>query len=118
MIVNNELDLAIAKLDRLHAERGKLQRELKRSLALERLWPEAFSGDRNPTTQVKGNPRREMTFTMYNGNDTRELPLEEVPVILWPEAVKNDIRRIGWNARSVYRNLLKEEDNATDTKSV
>lgn len=111
----NKLDAAIDRLEKLHRKRGQLQLELKRSLALQKLWPGAFDSDKKPTTQVTGNPRRKLWFAMYNGNERHEMPLEEVPVILWPEAVKNDIRRIGWNARSVYRNLLKEENNATNS---
>lgn len=106
-----ELHEALSRLEELHSQREQLHRELKRSLALKALWPEAFNGDKNPTTQVTGNCRRSVTFAMYNGNERRELPLEEVPVILWPDALKNDIRRTGWNARSIYREMLKEEDN-------
>ena len=53
-----------------------------------------------------------MTFTISKGNEVlKVLPLEEVPVILWSQKVKDDIRAAGWQARSVYRNLLKEEES-------
>jgi hypothetical protein len=107
-----EIDLAIERLERLHAERAELHGELKRSLALQNLCEAAFGDGPNPTSRVVGNPRREMTFTISKGNEVlKALPLEEVPVILWSQKVKDDIRAAGWQARSVYRNLLKEEES-------
>jgi hypothetical protein len=111
--VKAELTQALLKLDRAYEERDALHHELKRSLALQDIWPDAFTHGRC-TTQVTGNPRRELTFTLKLANgERRSVPLEDVPVILWPETVKADIRQLGgFHGSYKYHKLLKGEDNA------
>lgn len=108
-----EMTQALLKLERLYEERDGLHQELKRSLALQEVWPDAFTHGRC-TSQVTGNPRRELTFTLKLANgERRSKPLEEVPVILWPASVKADIRQLGGHHGSwKYHKLLQEEDNA------
>jgi hypothetical protein len=104
----------MGELDKLYEERDALHHQLKRSLALQEIWPDAFVHGRC-TTQVTGNPRRELTFTLTLANGERhEKPLEDVPVILWPAAVKADIRQLGgFHGSWKYHKILKGEDDAT-----
>jgi hypothetical protein len=113
----DKIDKAIQRLEHLHAKRMALHEELKRSLALQKLWPDAFDHDRKPTTQIVGNPRRELTFNAHIGDEHRSLPLEDVPTILWSNQVKADIRELGpFGARRYYK-ILQGENNGTTTNS-
>jgi hypothetical protein len=99
----------LAHLDELRAQVDTLHHDLKRSLAIQSIWPDAFDHG-SCTSYVVGNPRNQLTFclTMAN-NETREKPLEEVPTILWNPKLKADILMLGpVNARKYYR-LLKGE---------
>lgn len=101
----------MAELDRVYEERDALHHELKRSLTLQAIWPDAFTHGRC-TTQVTGNCRRELTFTLKLGNgEMYHKPLEQVPTILWPETVKAEIRSAGYQARAVYKTMLIGEDH-------
>jgi hypothetical protein len=99
----------LAHLDNLNVQRDALYKDLNRSLAIQELWPDAFEHGAC-TSYVVGNPRSEMTFVLTLGNkETRKLPLQDVPVILWSEGAKATIRELGpYNARKYYR-LLKGE---------
>ena len=111
--MNQQIQQKMDELDALYEERDQLHHELKRSLALQAIWPDAFTHGRC-TTQVTGNPRRELTFTLKLANgERRSKPLEEVPVILWPDTVKADIRQLGgFHGSWKYHKILKGEDNA------
>jgi hypothetical protein len=84
----------LAKLEALEAKKADLMQQLKRSLLIQELWPEAFEHGA-VTTQAIGNPRNIITWTIVDGNGTdRCFPLSTVPVELWPkdliDKLKND----------------------------
>lgn len=108
----NQIQEKIERLEALNRERDGLYLELKRSLAIEELCPDAFK-EGNPRSQVYGNPRGDLTFTITLANGERhDFPLEDIPVILWSEQVKADIRQLGpFHARK-YHTILTGEDNA------
>jgi hypothetical protein len=99
----------LAHLDHLNVQREALHQDLKRSLALQDLWPDAFDHGAC-TSYVVGNPRNEMTFVLTMGNgETREVPLQDVPVVLWSEQVRESIRKLGPHHARKYYHLLKGE---------
>lgn len=108
--MNKELNDALTRLATLNRQRDGLYQDLRRSLALQEIWPDAFEHGRC-TSRVTGNPRSELTFVLTLGNgEQREKPLQDIPVILWSEQVKNDIRRLGpHHARKFYTLLKKGE---------
>lgn len=107
-----EISEAMDRLKQLNRDRDDLYRELDKSLALQGVWFDAFEYGRCKS-RIVGNPRDSLTFNLTLGNgEERSLPLEEVPVILWSDQVKADIRQLG-PFHSKYYKLLKEgEDNA------
>lgn len=102
----------MGELDLLYEERAALHHDLRRSLVLQELVPDVFAHGR-AKTRVQGNPRNELTFVVTLGNgEQRTMPLEEVPVILWSESVKADIRDLGpYHARKYHRLMTKGEDD-------
>lgn len=98
------------KISKLQEETEQLMQDLHESLTIKRLWPDAFDHGA-VLSQVSGHPAEQLTFTVTLGNEEqRSLPLEEVPVILWSDQVKQDIRKRGSRK---YRNLLQGESNGT-----
>ena len=94
------MDQAIKLIDRIEALREKQDKcltELKKSLRIKALWPEAFEhGSVNST--VTGNPRRALIYKITRGDGvSREFPLSAVPLELWPAQVLEDMKRPGAN---------------------
>ena len=80
------------KLHDLGEERNELMVRLAKSLAIQELWPNAFRNG-NPTAQVVGNIRKSLEYTItFPDGTTDSMPLEDVPVILWPQKVKDDLK--------------------------
>lgn len=106
----NNIKDAMERLEQLDLERDKLKAELRKSLALQAVWPDAF--DHGPCgSQVVGNPRDQLTFNLkFLNGETRSVPLEEVPVTLWSEQVKDDIRKLGPMSKSRYFYLLTQHE--------
>lgn len=90
------------KLHDAGEERDDLMKQLAKSLAIQELWPNAFRNG-NPKSRVRGNPRKSLRFNItFPDGTTDSMPLEDLPVILWPEAVKDDLK-----ALSVYNKYNK-----------
>jgi hypothetical protein len=114
-----EIDTMMDRLDKLDAERAALRHDLRKSLAIKLLWPDAFEHGQC-SSQVKGNLRNKtlpLTFTLKLGNgEERSVPLEEVPPILWPKKLKEEINKLGFMSGNRFFRILKEEEiNATNT---
>ncbi len=92
-MINTALE-QLEKINELEQRATDLRAELKRSLMLQELWSQVFEYGK-ATTQVIGNARRKMQFTIKNGRgDVREFDLIDVPVELWSTAVIADIDAI------------------------
>ncbi len=82
---------AIARLDRLEelAARGsELRADLRRSLALEELWPGLFKLGK-VTAGLQGNPYSTMRLRVTAGEEVRTFKVREVPLVL----VERELRR-------------------------
>lgn len=81
------------RIEELTRQQTETVAKLRRSLVLQELWPEAFEHG-SVRSQVVGNVRRgELTFTVTRGDgSSRSFELAAVPVLLWPEAVLEDVR--------------------------
>jgi hypothetical protein len=97
---------AMARLLEKQIERADLLTQLERSLALESIWPEIFQLDTRPRMQVTGHPDRQLTATIRAANQSRQLRLEQLPVMLWPKDVIDHIRKRGHAARHVYAGII------------
>lgn len=98
------------KIEKLQQEVALKRQQLKRSITIMTIWPDAFEQG-SVTTQVTGNPRKQLTFTLTMGDgEKRTKPLEEVPTVLWPASVKADVLKLGPFACRKYFDLLKGED--------
>lgn len=113
--MTNEAMEKLDQLAHLNSERDKLHHDLRKSLTIQGLWADAFEFGQC-TSRVTGNPRGELTFTITLGNnEQRSLPLEEVPVILWSEQVKDDIRQLGpFHCHRYFKLLKNGEINESD----
>lgn len=92
------------KLLGLGKDRDKLMQDLDKSLAVQELWPNAFRNG-NPTSRVRGNPRKSLRFNItFPDGTTDSMPLEDLPIILWPESVKADLK--GLSPYNKYNKIL------------
>jgi hypothetical protein len=97
----------IEQIETLREKQDKCLSELKKSLRIKALWPEAFKlGAVNST--VTGNPRRALIFTITRGDgESRQFPLTDIPLELWPAQVLEDMKRPGANPH--YQSIIKGE---------
>lgn len=97
----------IEQIETLREKQNKCLAELKKSLRIKALWPEAFElGSVNST--VTGNPRRALIYKITRADGSyREFPLSAVPLELWPAQVLEDMKRPGANAH--YTSLARGE---------
>ena len=92
-------------LEQLNAKKATLFTQLKRSLMIQEIWPEAFDHGK-ATTQAVGDPRRTITWTITNGNgDCHEMDLLAVPVELWSEQIIDSINDVPGHATKYWRIL-------------
>jgi hypothetical protein len=110
---NSEVAEVRTQLDLLLETQKHLLAEFDKSMAIQEMWPNAFEHGAI-TTYVRGNCRTGMRWTVTFGNgEEAHMDLKLVPVLLWPEQVKDDIREAG--PRFPYWNILcgyeKEKGN-------
>ena len=80
------------------AERAKeLRYELRRSLALEGLWPGCFDGENRPRVCIAGNPYSVMWLRVAVGDEVRTWKVRDVPLIL----VERELQQIARDYRNV-----------------
>jgi len=97
----------LERIETLEARAAELRSELKRSLMIKEIWPEAFKQG-SVTTQATGNPHSVITWTITAGNgDLHEMDLANVPVELWPAQVINDIKNAAY-PRGKYNRILRK----------
>lgn len=105
---------ALANLDELDAllvQKMDLHQKLRKALHLLLLCDENPHKLGKVTTVVRGNPRGQMTFIInIDGGEHAEFPLEQVPVILWPQHVIADIPL--WRTNRYRKLLVKEKADA------
>lgn len=103
---------ALANLDELDAllvRKMDLHQKLRKALHLILLSESnPFSHKKPVTTKVTGNPHNgSLTFhIVVDGGEHDSFPLEQVPVILWPQHVIDDIPL--WR-NNRYRKILRKE---------
>lgn len=98
----------IEKIEALREKQDKTLAELKRSLLIKALWPEAFEAG-SVTSSATGNPHHNHTLTFIltrKDNISRHYDLADVPVQLWPAQVVADIGERYGNSK--YKKILKE----------
>lgn len=101
-------------IEMLREQVDELYNKLDRSLVIEEHWPDAFDGPGTVTTAVKGNPKTGLVFTITFANgEAAVMDLRLAPFLLWPEAVKEDIRNSGWTSQ-YYMLLKKLEKEVSD----
>ena len=85
----------LAETDTRREKIIQLTRDLEKSLELQKLWPEAFTGEKLPaTSQVTGSEHKTLYFTITNSKgDSRVFELQDVPEMLWPDTLPDRIRR-------------------------
>lgn len=108
---NGQVSKTLERLDKANAERASLTHQLRKSLAIQELWPDAFEHG-SCVSVVTGNVHVGFTFTLtFDNGDTTTKPLEDVPTILWPEKIKADVRRLGLFSANKYYKILRGEKN-------
>lgn len=90
-----DLKTMLADLDDLHKRQDDLRHQLHMSLAVQEFMPDAFEhgsckigGRSTEMAPEKGT----VTFTLGNG-EKREFPAMEVPLELWPSAMRENLRQ-------------------------
>jgi hypothetical protein len=87
------------RLEELHKREGELFDELKRSLAIKKLWPEVFDKGKIDVSFYGGTTydlqrgkvnKMKMVLKRSDG-DSREFTLDKVPIMLWPEWVVDHV---------------------------
>jgi hypothetical protein len=104
---------ALDAADELAERAAETRRDLRRSLAIKELWPEAFDVRGGVTSQIVGNNNKELTFTIKRKDGKkRAFDLLDVPFCLWCEQVKAAIRkgRIGNGPAIRYYNKLIQHE--------
>ncbi len=80
---------ALDKLDALNKRRAELGIELRLSLELQDLWPDVFKHGK-AYSHAEGSRGRGYELVVRDGaGAVRRFPLEDVPLVLWPQHLKH-----------------------------
>lgn len=75
-------DALLARIDELEAGKARLMRKLKRSLAIQQLWPDAFAAG-GVTSRLVSRMGKATQLLVRNGaGEERSFKAEDVPAIL------------------------------------
>lgn len=97
----------VGQMDAKREQMNQLNLDLRRSLTLTQVFGDQIWKRGRVSTQVSGNPRDGMTFTLFCGQGKLEVDLLDVPTILWPEQMKRDALGI-YGLQSPYLTQIKK----------